>query len=962
GHRGVLGETLDSLDTRLRALSASAAARLDTIRGAAAAAELSEAAAELAVLQAELQPLPAFRADRDALLIDPGGADLLLTQFVLLPAPTARPAPPDTGVRFVAEPLDVGDGPSAWVRALSLEDDAPLAMIAAKPSGIWVGTDPESAPTLALGHASTEPLARSAVATLDYDYDFRMDLAVAGPGGFRLLRQDDGGGFTDVSAEALPRAVATGDYVGVWAADLDMEGDMDLVLARADGPPQLLVNRGDGRFETRAGLDEVAGLREFLWADLDADGDPDIAALDADGRLHVFRNQRQAAPQFEADPLPAELGSIHAVALADLDHDARLDLILLDAAGRLRLLSRGEEGWQVTDLGEWPGYEPGGVASTRLFAHDFDNNGVIDLVGSTPAGSLLWLSTAEGLVAQRRFDSRVTDVADISGEGRLDLISVSRDGAASWLANRGTRDYFATTIRPRAAGTTGDQRINSFGIGGEIEARAGLSYQKQPIQGPTVHFGLGPEPQVDVARIIWPNGTVQAEFNLSALNESAVARQRLKGSCPWVFAFDGHDMRFITDFLWRTALGLRINAQGEAAVIHSEDWVRIPGDRLAQRDGLYDVRITAELWETHFFDHVALLVVDHPDDTEIFVDERFTLPAPVPAVHAVEPLRAVARATDHRGRDVTDRIRRLDEVFLDTFERGPYQGVAAEHYIELELGADTKSDGSLWLVASGWVYPTDSSINLAIGQGEHATPRGIQLEVPDGRGGWTVVERDLGFPAGKTKTMLIDLTGVFTEGAERRLRLRTNMEIYWDRIAWAAGRPDAAVWTRRLSAASAELRYRGFSAVRQAGRTSPELPDYQTIAATTPQWRDLVGYYTRFGDVRPLIETVDDRYVIMNAGDELALRFPALPDPAPGWTRDYVLIGDGWVKDGDYNTGFSTTVLPLPYHGMTDYSNAPDRLQDDPGYLRHPQDWELFHTRYVTPREFHRALLPERDG
>ena len=174
------------------------------------------------------------------------------------------------------------------------------------------------------------------------------------------------------------------------------------------------------------------------------------------------------------------------------------------------------------------------------------------------------------------------------------------------------------------------------------------------------------------------------------------------------------------------------------------------------------------------------------------------------------------------------------------------------------------------------------------------------------------------------------------------------------------GQPDAPVTMRRLLPATAELRYRGFSEVAQASRTAPELPDYNRIAGAAPRWRDLVGFYTRFGDVRQLNEAVDDRYIIMNAGDELVLRFPAPPPPRSGWTRDFVLIGDGWVKDGDYNTGFSTTVLPLPYHGMTDYSRPPGRLEDDPAYRRHPEDWKVFHTRYVMPRDFHRALVPER--
>jgi hypothetical protein len=68
------------------------------------------------------------------------------------------------------------------------------------------------------------------------------------------------------------------------------------------------------------------------------------------------------------------------------------------------------------------------------------------------------------------------------------------------------------------------------------------------------------------------------------------------------------------------------------------------------------------------------------------------------------------------------------------------------------------------------------------------------------------------------------------------------------------------------------------------------------------------------------------------------------------------LIGDGWVKDGDYNTLFSTTVLPLPAHDRSDYTAPPGSLEDDPVYRRYPQDWQLYHTRYVTPQGFQEAL------
>jgi hypothetical protein len=462
----------------------------------------------------------------------------------------------------------------------------------------------------------------------------------------------------------------------------------------------------------------------------------------------------------------------------------------------------------------------------------------------------------------------------------------------------------------------------------------------------------------DVARIVWPNGDVQAEFDLHA-NQVVSARQRLKGSCPWLFAYDGEALRFITDFIWRSPLGLRINAQDTADVMMTEDWVKIGGDQLAPRDGRYDLRITAELWETHFFDHIALLVVDHPAETEIYVDERFAVPPPDLTVYPTAPPRPVLRAWDDQGQDVTEVVRARDGRYLDTFGRGTYQGVTREHYVEIDLGPDVPPSGPLWLIASGWVRPTDSSINVAISQGRHAQPQSLRLEVPDGQGGWVVARSDLGFPAGKTKTILLDLQNlqsIWRPGTPRLLRLRTNLEIYWEALAWAPGLPDTTLETQRLSLHTAELRYRGFSVVHEAHRSAPELPQYHALEGTAPRWRDLIGYYTRFGDVRELLEVVDDRYVIMNAGDELVLRFVVPPPPPAGWRRDFVLIGDGWVKDGDYNTAFSKTVLPLPAHDQPNYSTPPGDLEDDAVYRRHAPDWQRYHTRYITPQLFHEAL------
>lgn len=961
GQVDALRQTLDRLVPQAGGWPESVRDQFSNVQEAAAQSDLQAAATQIAFLTNEVKQLPRYRADRAAVQPPPGQVGELVTQFLRMESPSPQPAPPDSALQFAADSLSAPAGAWDWVGHISLTNEGPPDVMVANGRSAWIQTGFQRAETVPFpGGAANASPGPHAITGLDYDYDFRVDLAMAGAGGVRLYRQTSQSAFEDETEQAIPAAIRNAPFRGVWTADLDMEGDLDLVLARPEGTPVTLRNNGDGTFATERLFPDVEQLRQFAWADLDADGDPDAAVLDASGRLQVFANQRQADPRFIDLPLPDTLGSFVSHAAGDVNSDGILDLVALRGNGTLyRLTSEADGSWAVARLGRWTDLPPdASVENTRLFVKDFDNNGALDVLASASEQGQVWLGNEAGALdpIPAAIAGRVFSAADVRGEGRLDLLAVA-GSTPTRLTNLGSLGYQSKTIRPRAARVQGDRRINPYGIGGEIELRTGLLFQKQLIDDPIVHFGLGENRAADLARIIWPNGTVQAEFDLLS-TQTALTRQRLKGSCPWVYTHNGEKFQFVTDFLWRTALGLRINAQGAAKVIHSEDRIKIDGDALAPKDGYYDIRITGELWETHFFDHVSLMAVDHPADTEIFVDERFTVPPTVPPIRTTSPLRPIARALDHEGRDVTELVRDRDGRHLDTFDLGPFQGLAEEHFVEIALGNDVPTDGPLWLVASGWVYPTDSSINLAIAQGDHPAPQSLQLEVPDGNGGWTVVRDELGFPAGKTKTMLIDLSDVFEPGTPRRVRLRTTMEIYWDRLAWATGHDDVPTETHRIDAETADLRYRGFSAVRQASRRHPEIPVYDSLAATTPIWRDLEGYHTRFGDVRELTQQTDDRYVIMNAGDELRFRFPAPPPPPDGWTRDFVLIGDGWVKDGDYNTGYSTTVRPLPYHGQTDYDQPPGRLEDDPVYQRHTADWKTYHTRYVTPRPFHQALAP----
>lgn len=950
-------------------------------------ADARAAIPRIAILVNVLKPTPAWQQSRAALGGERPSAEPF-ERFVRLPTPPATPAAPDEGLTFAAEPARLPR--SIWARAAVLtpapppevdvkpKADGPVAFLLGveNASGFQLlGALPGSAPfSIARGLGSLDP--RGAL-LVDWNNDYRPDLALAGRSGLRLLEQQSPTRWLDVTAKVgLPPDVLKKTYTGAWAIDLDLDGDLDLVLGTASGPPTCLQNNGDGTCSVIQAFQEQDGLLDLVWADLDGDGDPDVATIDGAGKLVLWENQRLGF--YRRWPAPLEAGAILALAVSDADRNGDLDVTALLADGSIRriayrdadTLSPGDQGgraeasspslaFDADEIARWDNLSAEArTGEHRLHWADLDNNGSLDLVASGPSGTRIWLANGEGKLnpLASQVEAVVFSVVDFNGDGRLDLAGLSTDGSPVRLLNRGSKSYSWVVVRPRSepnirSDSSGNSKINSFALGGEAELRAGLLAQKQPILGPSLHFGLGEYPSADYVRLLWPNGQPQGEFALKA-EQTLLAKQRLTGSCPFLFAHDGSGMRFVTDILWKSPLGLRINAQDTAGVSQTRDWVKVRGDQLAARNGFYDLSITAELWETNFFDYVSLMVVDHPEGTEVFVDERFSIPQPPLEILATGPVQPVVRAVDHRGADVTDLVRERDGRHLDTFSLGRFQGVAQEHWVELELppggGAARR-----YLVGYGWVYPTDSSINVALSQGQHAPPRGLSLEVPDEKGGWVTWREGLGFPAGKNKTVLIELPEL------RRVRLRTNLEIYWDALGVAVALPETSLKRREIAPTTAELRYRGFSEIKQERRSSPELPDYNSLVGTGQQWLDLVGFYTRFGDVRELLARVDDRYVIMNAGDEIVLRFPALPLPPAGWTRDFVFVSDGWDKDGNFNTVFSKTVLPLPSHDQPEYNRPPGRLEDDPVYRRHARDWETYHTRYVTPRAFRRALWPQ---
>jgi hypothetical protein len=382
----------------------------------------------------------------------------------------------------------------------------------------------------------------------------------------------------------------------------------------------------------------------------------------------------------------------------------------------------------------------------------------------------------------------------------------------------------------------------------------------------------------------------------------------------------------------------------------SQEYIRISGDFFKERNGRYSLKITEELWETLYLDQVELIAVDHPDTVEVFVDERFvpTSPSRTPLrLYKISEQLTPVSAVDDRGNDLLPQIRAKDDIYASDMIPTRFQGVTELHDLVLDLGRLNPAD-SVVLFLDGWIFPTDASINLAMGQSDDFESVSPYLQMIDHDGQWTTVLDNISFPMGKSKTVVVDLAGLFPTN-DYRIRIRTNMEIYWDHIFFSRGRVRSPTKLTTMAAISGNLDYRGFSRVyRKGGRYGPHWFDYGDVTLE-PKWRDLGGFYTRFGDVLELLLEADEQYVIMNAGDEVSIEFDAdrAPPLEPGWKRDYLIYTYGWLKDGDLNTAAGQTVEPLPFRGMTEYPYGPDEAYpDDP---EHREYLRRYNTRRVIP-------------
>jgi tetratricopeptide (TPR) repeat protein len=830
-----------------------------------------------------------------------------------------RPQPTDINARM--------DAATARLAVLDYDADGVPDVIGWSSQGIQLlkgGTRPQRDETLSRFTDVVD------IAPGDFNNDGFVDLCIVTKTRAEIVANTRG---RFVNAPPGSELVWNGSYSKAMWINYDHESDLDLILL---GEKPLLLR--NSRLEqarppyTQQFVDQTtrfpfvsgrpAGATLFAVDPYRAASD--IIVVYGDRLPVLYRDKLHG--EYEAVPLGTLPPDTRSILAEDVNQDGWTDLIAGTSSGSVLILNRPDNDGRIGDLTGMPVPLP---ASPVLGFADLGGRGALDLV----TADAIYRNLGQGRFAQEpeapfkdRQGTPVRYVAAVEGNfdrnGSTDLIGVGADGRLWKNSNPSSR-----TLRWIEVSLTGTTNLK-IALGSVVEVKAGSLYQKRIFAGIPLFFGLAGYNQIETIRITWPNATIQNEVNQVAGKRYPYREARqLSGSCPMIFTWNGHRFEFITDVLGVAPLGASLG-DGQYFPVDHDEYIQIPGESLVAVNGQYEIRITEELREVSYLDKVQLIALDHPENTEIFTNDKFKGP-PFPEFklyssdRRIYPVSAQAYSDSKPvSENVLDRLTAKDHRYPDGYRRDDI-GVAERHYLELDFGSAAPRQGAV-LVLNGWVDWADGSTFLAAAQDQDGGLSLPRLEVLNSSNEWQTINEDMGIPAGKPKTIAVELNDLFLKGS-RKIRISTNVCVYWDEIFLIENNSEPPVRTD-IKAATADLQFRGFSKpVLHPERKQPEAFDYSVM---TPfrMWNPTPGMYTRYGDVLPLIvdDEPDDRMVIMGSGDELRLLFPAtgLPALAPGCTRAFLILVDGWAKDGDLNTAYSQTVEPLPFHGMSAYPYA----------------------------------------
>jgi serine/threonine protein kinase len=288
------------------------------------------------------------------------------------------------------------------------------------------------------------------IAAADVDGDGDLDVLLGNFGSTSRVLLNAGDGTFPTSIELSSGNENTGSIVSsIAAADVDGDGDLDVLLGNLGSASRVLLNAGDGTFPTSIELPGGSAFtRSIAAADVDGNGDLDLLLGNFGSSSQVLLNADSGITFPISIELPGGSVDTESIAAADVDSDGDLDVLLGNKGNASRVLLNAGDGTFPTSI-----ELPGGSTWTRsIAAADVDGDGDLDvLLGNNGYASRVLLNAGDGtfptsieLPGGSAFTRSIV-AADVDGDGDLDLLLGNLGSASRVLLNAGD-GTFPTSI------------------------------------------------------------------------------------------------------------------------------------------------------------------------------------------------------------------------------------------------------------------------------------------------------------------------------------------------------------------------------------------------------------------------------------------------------------------------------------------------------------------------------------
>ncbi len=778
----------------------------------------------------------------------------------------------------------------------------------------------------------------------DYDNDGAADIVVSFDWGrIVLLHNEKNGRYTDATSSAGIETTALFESLaaperGVTFVDYDHDGDLDLYITSrslSNTPPGtwsekvptegnlMWRNNGNGTFTNVTGAlqFDLPTANASVGTDYNNDRAVDLVVTGTPKGPIIYENPREGSFPIRQPWSGGMPENTLGVAVLDFNHDGWMDIAFTHLGTPGITLWQNHQGKTFEQV---PLPMVNWVRAFGVTAIDYDNDGWVDLVavGETKDGKgevrLFrnlgpdgWkdVSAETGLDKIQLKEPRAIIAGDYDNDGAVDLLITQNHGPAVLLRNEGGNKN--NSLRLALKGLND----NKSAIGTKVEVFSAGLRQKFEVYGssgylgqnsPYLTIGLGQAKEADVVRMLWPTGVLQDEIEVAASKtQNFLEIDRRGSSCPTLFVWDGQHYELVGDMLGAGVVGHWVGPN-ERNIARPTEYIKLD-------------RNTVEYFASN---------PPYPSFKVVFSGDA----------------RPPAGAWDEHGHNVLPDL--LAHRYFGDFKVLSFAGFTEPHTLQLDLEEPYRG-GPLWLLMHGEIeYFTATSMYAA--DQAHLQPFAPYMEAQDANGRWVRVIDDLGFPAGGARTMTADLTGKLPQGT-RRIRFTTNLQIYWDNILISRTNQDQSARLTSVPLARADLSFHGFPLKIENQPPGNVKYIYEKVSATGPYTRP-AGAYTRYGDVRPLLNASDDKFAVFGSGDEVALDFdpgtlPALPQ---GWVRDYFFAAHGYEKDMDFYAYRGDTVEPLPFRNMGTYPYTGKSFPADGEHLNYLLE---YNTRFMSGNE-----------